>query len=137
MRLPRECDDSSSHRRASTFTRHRSVAIARIGTRPFAPTSFPGDPSPSILALQAQLRRYFGDGERYLSFRYGRGAAPFEIRNLNEVGVLDSSSYTGEIYWKLGRRLLLNVTGGISGDDRVDHDRLTQYYFSTTLGYKF
>jgi YaiO family outer membrane protein len=96
----------------------------------------PGDPKPSV-SFQIQVRRYFGDGERYLSFRYGRGSSPFEVRSLNEVGVLDSSSYLGEIYWKLRTRLLLNVTGGISGDDRIDHDRLTQYYLSTTVSYKF
>ncbi len=96
----------------------------------------PGDPKPSV-SFQVQVRRYFGDGERYLSFRYGRGSSPFEVRSLNEVGVLDSSSYLGEIYWKLRTRLLLNVTGGISGDDRIDHDRLTQYYLSTTVSYKF
>jgi YaiO family outer membrane protein len=96
----------------------------------------PGDPKPSI-SFQVQLRRYFGDGERYLSFRYGRGAAPFEIRNLNQVGVLDSTSYIGEIYWRLRGRLLLNVIGGISGDDRISNDRLTQYYLSSSFYYRF
>ena len=96
----------------------------------------PGDPKPSV-SFQAQVRRYFGDGERYLSFRYGRGAAPFEIRNLNEIGVLDSSSYSGEIYWRFLTRLLLNVSGGLSGDDRIDHDRLMQYYLSATFSYRF
>jgi YaiO family outer membrane protein len=96
----------------------------------------PGDPRPSV-SVQAQVRRYFGDGERYLSFRYGRGASPFEIRNLNEIGVLDSSSYTGEIYWRFLSRILLNVSGGVSGDDRIDHDRLMQYYLSATFSYRF
>jgi YaiO family outer membrane protein len=96
----------------------------------------PGDPKPSV-SFQVQLRRYFGDGERYLSFRYGRGAAPFEIRNLNQVGVLDSTSYTGEVYWRLRGRLLLNVIGGLSGDDRISNDRLTQYYLSSSFYYRF
>jgi YaiO family outer membrane protein len=96
----------------------------------------PGDPRPSV-SFQVQLRRYFGDGERYVSFRYGRGAAPFEIRNLNEVGILDSTSYTGEVYWRLRGRLLLNVIGGISGDDRISNDRLTQYYLSSSFYYRF
>jgi YaiO family outer membrane protein len=95
----------------------------------------PGDPRPSV-SMQVQVRRYFNDGERYLSFRYGRGAAPFEIRNLNEVGVLDSSSYAGEVYWRAGR-FLLNLSGGISGDDRIGNNRLTQYYLSSTVYYRF
>jgi YaiO family outer membrane protein len=96
----------------------------------------PGVPKPSV-SFQAQIRRYFGDGERYLSFRYGRGASPFEVRSLNEIGVLDSSSYSGEIYWRFHSHVLLNISAGVSGDDRIDNDRLMQYYFSSTVYYKF
>jgi YaiO family outer membrane protein len=89
----------------------------------------PGDPRPSISG-QLLVRRYFGDGERYVGFRYGRGAAPFEIRNLNDIGVLDSSSYGAETYWRYGNHFLLSASGGTAKQDRINRVLLQQYYFS-------
>jgi len=88
-------------------------------------------------SVQLQVRRYFGDPERYAGFRYGRGAAPIEIRSLNEVGILDSNSYAGELHWRLGERLVLSATGGMAGQDRVERTRLRQYFFTTTLYLRF
>jgi YaiO family outer membrane protein len=92
----------------------------------------PGDPSPSVSG-QLLVRRYFDDGERYVGFRYGRGAAPFEIRNLNDIGVLDSSSYGAETYWRFGNHVLISVSGGTAKQDRINRDLLQQYYFSLGL----
>jgi YaiO family outer membrane protein len=96
----------------------------------------PGDPKPSVSG-QLLVRRYFGDGERYLGFRYGRGAAPFEIRNLNDVGVLDSSSYSGEVYWRFGNHYLFSANAGEANQDRVERALLRQYYVGVSLAFRF
>lgn len=92
----------------------------------------PGDPKPSISG-QLLVRRYFDDGERYMGVRYGRGAAPFEIRNLNDIGVLDSSSYGAETYWRFGNHFLFSASGGMAKQDRINRALLQQYYFSLGL----
>jgi len=95
----------------------------------------PGDPKPSF-SVQTQVRRYFGDGERYASFGLGRGAAPFEIRSSNQVGVLDSFSYLGGVYWRAGRHFLFDASGGTAAEDRVNRSRLRQYFLSLSLKFR-
>jgi YaiO family outer membrane protein len=92
----------------------------------------PGDPKPSV-SVQGLVRHYFGDGERYIGIRAGRGAAPFEIRSTNEVGVLDSASYSGEMYWRFGRHFLFGASGGAAGEDRIERVRLLQYFASISV----
>ena len=95
----------------------------------------PGDPKASV-SMQLQVRRYFGDGEKYISVRFGRGAAPFEIRSSNEVGVLDSVSFASEVYWRWGKHFLFSASGGFAGEDRVDRARLRQIFSSVSLKYR-
>jgi YaiO family outer membrane protein len=95
----------------------------------------PEEPKTSV-SLQVQLRRYFGDGDRYASLHFGRGAAPFEIRSTNDVGVLDSLSYGGDMQWRLGGHFLLGASGGIADQNRIERGRLREYFLSLNLNYR-
>jgi YaiO family outer membrane protein len=95
----------------------------------------PGEPN-TTPSVQVQLRRYFGDGDRYASVRFGRGAAPFEIRSSKDVGVLDSLSYGGDVNWRLGDHFLLGASGGIADQNRLDLGHLREYFLSLNLNYR-
>jgi len=89
------------------------------------------------VSYQFLARRYFGDGQRYASFRYSRGTTPFEVQSINEIGILHSSAYTGEFNWQLGERLFFNISGGTAFEDRIQTTRETQYSLTSTFYYRF
>jgi YaiO family outer membrane protein len=89
------------------------------------------------LSYQILARRYFGDGQRYASFRYSHGSTPFEVQSINEVGILRSSAYSGELNWQIGERVFFNITGGAANEDRIQTTRETQYSLTTTFYYRF
>jgi YaiO family outer membrane protein len=108
-----------------------------LASNGLAPVSMPGTYHTSA-TYQVQARRYFSDGKSYVNVRYGHGAAPFEIRNINEVGVLNSSSFAGEWYWRLGRHFTLDADAGAASQDRVGGlSGLWQYFFDAGLRYHF
>jgi len=96
----------------------------------------PGAGGPSA-SLQLQARRYFGDGQRYVSVGYGHGASPFEVRSTNEIGVLNSHSYTGSYNWLVRRHWILYGTGSVAYEDRVERLGVSLYYLSFGLYYRF
>ena len=83
-----------------------------------------------------QARRYFGDGQRYAGFRYGMGASPFEIRSLNEVGILNSSWVASDVNWWLGK-WLLSGTAGWGRQERVFQARQFEYNLGFTVTRRF
>ena len=89
------------------------------------------------VSYQLLARRYFHDSQRYASFRYSHGSTPFEVQSINEVGILNSSSYAGEVNWQMADRVFLNITGGTAREDRIDRLGLTLYSFTTTFYYRF
>ena len=86
---------------------------------------------------QFLVRRYFSDGLSQLNIRYGRGAAPFEIRDVNQIGVLNSSSFGVEWNWRLNRRIALDAGGGAANQDRLSGSGLWQYLFDFSFQYHF
>jgi YaiO family outer membrane protein len=88
-------------------------------------------------SFQLSARRYFGDGERYMTFRYGTGASPFEVRSLNEIGILHSNSFAFDYNRRFRRHWALNFLTGISQEDRIERNGLRQYYLDGTVYYRF
>jgi YaiO family outer membrane protein len=82
-------------------------------------------------------RRYFGDGERYMTFRYGTGASPFEVRSLNEIGILKSNSFTFDYNRRFRRHWAINFITGISQEDRIERSGLQQYGLDASVYYRF
>jgi hypothetical protein len=82
-----------------------------------------------------QARRYFGH-ERYFSVRYGIGASPFEIRNLNQIGVLNSQSFTSDMNWYIGK-WFVSASGGWASQDRINLGLQHQYNLGVSVARKF
>jgi len=85
-------------------------------------------------SIQLLARHYFGF-ERYLSFRYGTGASPFEVRSLNEVGILNSQTFASDANWFVGK-WSMSVSAGWAREDRVNRDRQGQYNLSFNVARK-
>jgi YaiO family outer membrane protein len=88
-------------------------------------------------SLHGSARRYFGGGGTYVGFRYGRGAWREEPRTLNDFEVLDSDTAAADASIVLGGRLVVNLTGGYSRENRVGRPALRGYSVSTGLGVRF
>jgi len=88
-------------------------------------------------SLHASVRRYFGSAGAYVGMRYGRGAGREEFRTLNDFEVLDSEAGAADATVVLRGRLLLNLTGAYSREDRVARPALRGYSVSTGLGVRF
>lgn len=88
-------------------------------------------------SYQFYVRRYFDGHERYFGFRYGLGASPFDVRSVNEIEVLRSNTFLGEINWNFQGRWMLNVLAGMSAQDRAGRAALRQYVLDGSLHYKF
>lgn len=88
-------------------------------------------------SMQYSVRRYFDDHEKYIGFRYGRGASPFEVRSTNEIGVLQSNTFLAEFSGKLNARWVYNFTAGISVQDRYGRKGVRQYILDGSLDYRF
>jgi|SRR5271165_837987 len=89
------------------------------------------------VSYQLLARRYFHDSQRYVSFRYSRGSTPFEVQSINEVGILNSSAYLGELNWQVAERVFFNILAGTAIEDRIDTTGLRQYSLTATFYYRF
>jgi YaiO family outer membrane protein len=88
-------------------------------------------------SFQLSARRYFGDGEKYMTFRYGTGASPFEVRSLNEIGILNSNSFAFDYNRRFRRHWAFNFITGISQEDRIERSGLQQYVLDASVYYRF
>jgi YaiO family outer membrane protein len=88
-------------------------------------------------SMQFTVRRYFSDYEKYVAFRYGRGASPFEVRSANEYEVLRSHSFAAEVSGRFGSRLGYRGTVGFGTQDRVRANAIRQYVLDGSLDYRF
>jgi YaiO family outer membrane protein len=96
----------------------------------------PNDAGPSR-SVHASFRRYLGDGGTYVGMRYGRGAWREEPRNLDDLEVLDSDTAAADATIVLRGRLVLNLSGAYSREDRADRAALRGYSLSTGFGVRF
>lgn len=83
------------------------------------------------------VRHYFSNGIDYMGFRIGRGSSPTEIHSLNDIEVLNSATYYGEINRSLSRRWAFGFRGGTSQEERVQLSNLSRYSVDSTLYLKF
>jgi YaiO family outer membrane protein len=88
-------------------------------------------------SMQFTVRRYFGDYEKYVAFRYGRGASPFEVRSANEYEVLRSHNFAAEISGRINTRLGYRGTLGFGTQDRARVNAIRQYVLDGSLDYRF
>jgi YaiO family outer membrane protein len=91
-------------------------------------------PARSYLGL---ARRYFGDAGTHVGMRYGRGARHDELRNLNDLDVLDSDVIAAETTLVLRNRLELNLSGSYGREDRVEQRDIRQYSIVSGVGFRF
>lgn len=98
----------------------------------------PARRGPSAVSYHGSARRYFGaDGISYIGVRYGRGSAREEVRNLNDFEVLMSDTIAAELKAVIWRRIVLQVSGATSHQERIDRGRLRQHSISTAAGWRF
>lgn len=134
-------EGSGGFRRLLFASTHITVYTAMVG-RYHANWFFSGrtflTPSDEGLSRSVQLeaRRYLGDGGRFVLFRYSMGASPYEIQSLNEVGILNSSSYYSEMNW-FWRKWLLSGGSGWAHVDRANLAPQAQYNLSLSLARRF
>jgi YaiO family outer membrane protein len=88
-------------------------------------------------SYQASVRRYVGGHGTYVGARYGRGSWREEVRNLHDLGVLDSDVGAAEATIVLRRRLELRVSVSYGREDRVEQTDQRQYSLSTGIGFRF
>ena len=93
--------------------------------------------SPFSSRISTCLPRYFGNTGTYVGLRYGRGGWREELRNRNDLEVLDSDVGAAEATVILRGRLELRLRGSYSREDRVERRDLRQYSLSTGLGVRF
>ena len=87
--------------------------------------------------IQASVRRYFGDRGTYVGVQYDRGAGGGELRNRNNLDVLNSEVGGVEAIVVLSGRLEIILHGAYSSEDLVQQGPLRQYSLSTGLGIRF
>jgi len=96
----------------------------------------PGAAGDSV-SFQYAARRYFGEGSSYIAARFGSGGAPVQTGSVNEIEVLRSLSFLGEINWRVARRWTFNFKGGESREDRFNIPRLQHHLVDGTLYFRF
>ncbi len=87
--------------------------------------------------LQVVIRKYFGSGREYVGVRASRGASPTEIRDLNDIEILNASSFAAEWYKIFGRRWSVNLRAGFSNEERIGRENLYHYLLDGSLYYRF
>jgi YaiO family outer membrane protein len=88
-------------------------------------------------SFSISARRYFGEGTDYVDLRYGRGASPTEVHSLQDILVLNSSSFGTEMNRMIERRWLINFRAGLSQEERLFRSNLWHYQLSGTLYFRF
>lgn len=89
------------------------------------------------VSVHGWVRRFLRDADTYVGFRYGRGASREEIRDRNDLTLLHSDTFAGELNLPAGDRLIVSVRGSASRDERASGTPLRQYSFTTGLFYRF
>lgn len=88
-------------------------------------------------SVQFQVRHYLGGGTDYWGVRYGHGSSPVEVQSLADTQILNSSSFSTEIYHRLGRRFAGQARFGYSREDRLGISGLRHYVADASMYYRF
>lgn len=139
--LPLSMEGSFGFRRFrfnSPFTLYTSSLGRYFGSYLFtARTFFSYDADGLHPSYQFYARRYFRDHERFIGLRYGIGSSPFEVRSVNEVGILRANTVVGEVSGKIAGRWLYRGALGVSIQDRFARAAIRQYIMDGSLQYRF
>lgn len=101
--------------------------------RAYVTPSAPG----TSLSIHLTVRRYSGDGRRYLGLRYGHGRSREEVRTLDDVVLLGSDTLVLDWNRPVGRRLETLLRAGWSREDRALREPLRRLSAQAALGYRF
>ena len=82
------------------------------------------------------VRHYNSDGVGYIGVRYGRGAFRDEVRSLNDITLLNSDTFGGEIVLPIGT-LELWLGGSASREERAGRPDLWQFATTSSIGVRF
>src|SRR5258708_7431133 len=88
-------------------------------------------------SFQLSSRRFFADPRNYITLRFGVGASPFEIRSVNEIGILKSESAAFEYNRRFLGHWSVNFSAGASMEDRIERSGLRQYILDVAIYYRF
>jgi YaiO family outer membrane protein len=88
-------------------------------------------------SFQLSARRFFADPRNYITLRFGIGASPFEIRSVNEIGILKSESAAFEYNRRFLGHWSVNFVVGVSAEDRIERNNLRQYLVDGAIYYRF
>ena len=88
-------------------------------------------------SFNLSARRYSGEGISYWGLRCGHGSSPAEIRSLQDIAVLNSSSFYGELFQVLNGRWALNFRAGFSQENRIGTANLWHYLANGALYFRF
>jgi len=88
-------------------------------------------------SMQFSARRYLGGEGTYWSVRGGWGSAPVEIASTADIGILNSSSFGGELSRRMSRRTSLRGQAGVAREDRVNRAGLYHYTADAAFYFRF
>ncbi|HXG72659.1 MAG TPA: YaiO family outer membrane beta-barrel protein [Gemmatimonadaceae bacterium] len=91
----------------------------------------------TLSSLHLETRRYLTDGVSFVGLRYVHGSYREELRDVNDVGVLDSDGVTFEVSAVASSRLVVNVSGGFSHESTLDRADLRRYSLNGGLSVRF
>lgn len=102
-----------------------------------ARTYLSGDQTGISKSIHMLFRRYFDGPEKYIGIRYGVGASPFEVRSLNDIELLKSHTFIGDVNWRFNSGLGFSVLTGFSFQGPYNRLGLQQLTLSTGVNYRF
>lgn len=95
------------------------------------------DDADATRSYHGSVRRYVGeDATGFVGARYSHGSSREDVRDLRDVEALGSDTVAFELQVPAGRRLLLDVSGGVSRLDAAGAT-LWQQSFSASAGVRF
>ena len=98
----------------------------------------PDSDAASARSYHGSVRRYFGeDGASYVGGRYSHGFPREDVRNLNDLEVLDADTVAFDLNAYLGRRVILGASGSTSRQTREGVAERRRNSVSASLGLRF
>lgn len=88
-------------------------------------------------SIHLSARRYLADGSSYMGFRYSKGSTREEIRDLNDVSVLDADALAAEGNLKLTPRIGVNVVAAYGQEERVARPETRRTSVNAGVAFRF
>jgi YaiO family outer membrane protein len=141
QRLPRGFEISMGFRRLA-FTEPVNIYVPAVsryaGNYLFAARVFVTPDGPGTAAsLHVSARRYRADGRSYLGVRYGQGSAREELRDIDDVALLDAKTIGADAVWQLTDRLDLTLGTAYAREERVAGNTVRRVTLATGMAIRF